>query len=78
MPYHPICKRLVEGWNGTLKSMLKRHRLINPVLFAYGEAKPRRLEVGEQIMILMTDSTKLLMQWRGPYIVQDKDVPPVN
>ena len=43
-PYHPICKGLVERWNRTLKSMLKRlcqdqpkqwHRLINPVLFAY-------------------------------------------
>ena len=45
-PYHPICNGLVERWNGTLKSMLKRlcqdqpkqwHRLINPVLFAYRE-----------------------------------------
>ena len=43
-PYHPICNGLVERWNETLKSMLKRlcqdqpkqwHRLINPVLFAY-------------------------------------------
>ena len=43
-PNHPICKGLVERWNGTLKSQLKRlcqdqakqwHRLINPVLFAY-------------------------------------------
>ena len=45
-PYHPICNELVERWNGTLKSMLKRlcqdqpkqwHRLINPVLFSYRE-----------------------------------------
>ena len=45
-PYHPICNELVERWNRTLKSMLKRlcqdqpkqwHRLINPVLFTYRE-----------------------------------------
>ena len=45
-PYHPICNRFVERWNGTLKSLLKRlcqdqpkqwHRLINSVLFAYRE-----------------------------------------
>ena len=153
-PYHPICNGLVERWNGTVKSMLKRlcqdqpkqwHRLINPVLFAYREvpqestgfspfqllygrsvrglgtilkeiwtkevnipevktsyeyvtelrerledslklaqeelqksqkrykeyydrkAKSRHLEVGEQVLILLpTDSNKLLMQWRDP------------
>ena len=45
-PYRPICNGLVERWNRTLKSMFKRHcqdqpkqwqRLINPVLFSYGE-----------------------------------------
>ena len=160
-PYHPICNGLVERWNGTLKSMLKRlcqdqpkqwHRLINPVLFAYREvpqestgfspfqllyrrsvrgpgtilkelwtkevnipevkssyeyvtelrerledslklaqeeleksqkrykrhydrkAKPRRLEVGDRVLILLpTDSNKLLMQWRGPYTVGAND-----
>ena len=45
MPYHPICNGLVERWNGSLKSVLKRlcrdqpnqwHRL-NPVLFVYRE-----------------------------------------
>ena len=44
--HYLICNRLVERWNKTLKSMLKRlcqdqpkqwHRLINPVLFAYRE-----------------------------------------
>ena len=39
-PYHLICNGLVERWNETLKSMLKRlcqdkskqwHRLVNPV-----------------------------------------------
>ena len=159
-PYHPICNGLVERWNGTLKSMLKRlcqdqpkqwHRLINPVLFAYrevpqestgfspfhllyghsvrgpgmilkelwtkdvnipevkssyeyvtelrerledslkltqeeleksqkrykrhydGKAKPRRLEVGDRVLILLpTDSNKLLMQWKGPYTVESR------
>ena len=151
---------MVERWNGTLKSMIKRlcqdqpkqwHRLINPVLFAYREvpqestgfspfqllygrsvrgpgtilkelwtkevnipevkssyeyvtelrerledslklaqeeleksqkrykrhydrkAKPRRLEVGDRVLILLpTDSNKLLMQWRGPYTVESR------
>ena len=159
-PYHPICNGLVERWNGTLKSMIKRlcqdqpkqwHRLINPVLFTYREvpqestgfspfqllygrsvrgpgtilkelwtkevnipevkssyeyvtelrerledslklaqeeleksqkrykrhydrkAKPRRLEVGDRVLILLpTDSNKLLMQWRGPYTVESR------
>ena len=159
-PYHPICNGLIERWNGTLKSMIKRlcqdqpkqwHRLINPVLFAYREvpqdltgfspfqllygcsvrgpgtilkelwtkevnipevkssyeyvtelrerledslklaqeeleksqkrykrhydrkAKPRRLEVGDRVLILLpTDSNKLLMQWRGPYTVESR------
>ena len=159
-PYHPICNGLVERWNETLKSMIKRlcqnqpkqwHRLINPVLFAYREvpqestgfspfqmlygrsvrgpgtilkelwtkevnipevkssyeyvtelrehledslklaqeeleksqkrykrhydrkAKPRRLEVGDRVLILLpTNSNKLLMQWRGPYTVESR------
>ena len=35
------------------------------------KAKPRCLEVGEQVlMLLLTDGSKLLMQWRGPYIME--------
>ena len=35
------------------------------------KAKPRCLEVGEQVLILLlTDIYKLLMQWRGPYTVE--------
>ena len=46
-PYHPIRNGLVEGFNVTLKKMLRRlchkqprqwHRFVNPLLFAYGEA----------------------------------------
>ena len=53
MPYHPICNELVERWNGTFKSMLKRlgqdqpkhwHQLINPVLFAYREVPQESTE----------------------------------
>ena len=49
-PYHTICNGMVVRWNGTLKSMLERlfqdqpkqrHRLINPVLFAYREVPHR-------------------------------------
>ena len=51
---HHICNGLVERWNGTLKSMLKRlcqdqlkqwHRLINPVLFAYREVPRNRQDL---------------------------------
>ena len=35
------------------------------------KAKPRRLEVGDQVLILLpTESNKLLMQSRGPYIAE--------
>ena len=35
------------------------------------KAKPRHLEVGDQVLILLlTDSNKLLMQWRGPYTME--------
>ena len=37
------------------------------------KAKPRQLEVGGQVLILLpTDSNKLLMQWRGPYTVESR------
>ena len=37
------------------------------------KAKPRHLEVGDQVLIvLQTDSNKLLMQWRGPYTVASR------
>ena len=46
--YYPACNGLVEKFNGTLKQMLRRlcheqprewHRFINPLLFAYREAR---------------------------------------
>ena len=37
------------------------------------KVKPRRLEVGDRVLILLlTDSNKLLMQWRGPYTVESR------
>ena len=37
------------------------------------KAKPRHLEVGAQVLILLpTENNKLLMQWRGPYIVESR------
>ena len=47
-PYNPACNGLVEKFHGTLKWMLRRlcheqprqwHRFINPLLFAYREAR---------------------------------------
>ena len=36
-------------------------------------AKSRHLEVGEQVLILLpTDSNKLLMQWRGPNTIESR------
>ena len=33
--------------------------------------KPRRLKVGDQVLILLlTDRNKLLLQWRGAYIME--------
>ncbi|GFO27105.1 Zinc finger protein [Plakobranchus ocellatus] len=145
IPYHPICNGLVERFNATLKTCLRRlcseqspqwHWYISPLLFAYREvpqesthfapfelhilrelwtkeieepdvkssyeyvlnlrerlddtlkiareelvkvqgrqkhyydrtAKRRKFSVGEKVLVLLpTDSNKLLMQWKVPF-----------
>ena len=160
-PYNPSCNGLVERFNSTLKTMLRRlcseqpklwHRFLGPLLFAYREvpqestgfspfelifgrnvrgpmqilknlwteekndgsevrgsyqyvielrdrlestlelareqlkgaqekqrkyadrgAKLRSFREGEEVLILLpTDQNKLLMQWKGPYVIADK------
>ena len=64
-PYDPICNGLVERWNGTLKSMLKRlcqdqpkqwHRLINPVVFAYREVSQEINRIQSILVVVWTFS----------------------
>ena len=58
------CK-LVQGNIGTTQRTVKRH--------FDKKARMRRLEVGDQALILLpTDNNKLVMQWKGPYKIVDK------
>ena len=39
----------------------------------YRKAKPRHLEVSDQVLILHpTDSNKLFLKWRGPYTMESR------
>ena len=36
------------------------------------KAKVRRLEVNDKVLVMLpTDSLKLLMQWKGPFVVEE-------
>ena len=85
-PYRPACNELVEKFNGTLKRMLRRlcheqprqwHRFINPLLFAYREA--RREAIGFSLFGILYGRTV-----RGPVQIskelwsEEEEVPEVT
>ncbi|GFO34298.1 Zinc finger protein [Plakobranchus ocellatus] len=79
-PYHPMCNGLVESYEYVLNL---RERLDDTLKIAREElekaqgrqkryydrtAKRRKFSVGEKMLVLLpTDSNKLLMQWKGPF-----------
>ena len=51
-----------------LEKASHKHRL-----YYNRKAKHRSMKVGERVLVLLpTDSNKLLMQWKGPYKIVDK------
>ena len=86
MPYHSICNRLVERFNGTLKKMLQRlcseqprkwHRFINPLMFAYREA-PQEATGFSPFELLYGRTVRGLVQSRKELWTKETDVPEVK
>ena len=41
----------------------------------FKRAKARSLNAGEEVLLMLpTDSNKLMMRWKGPYVIQDNGV----
>jgi len=59
-------ERLEETWKIVHEELGKAHK--KQKFYYDKKAKVRKLEVGDNVLVLLpTDSNKLLMQWKGPY-----------
>ena len=66
-----LCERFEDSLKLAQEELLKSQKRYKK---HYEEKdKPRGRKVGDQVLILLpTDSNKLLMQWRGPYSVENR------
>ena len=68
-----LCEHLEDSLKLAQEELQKSQKRYKK--FYSKKAKPRRLEVGAQVLMLLpTDNNKLLMQWRGTYIVKSRVV----
>ena len=72
MSSYELCERLEDSLKLAQEELHKSQKRFKKHF--YKKAKPRCLEVVvEKVLILLpTESKKLLMQWRGPYVVKSR------